>query len=984
MEMKEIQKLLEDTDRSLIEVYFDLQREFEIKYGPNTVVIIEVGSFYEVYGVDNEELKIGKPKEIAEILNLQLTRKNKNIAENTIKNPLLAGFPTATFDRYIMRLIQENKYTIVLVRQSGIPPKIHRFVERIISPGVNFDYTENHKDHFLVSLLVDQSSGLYSIGYAAIDVTTGKTFLQEIHSTKDDTNFALDEIFRLLKAYPTSEVLFTSLGSHVDEYQVRQYLELIGSDVKVNTKHLSVMYQNELFKKTYTIKSFLSPIEFLDLEKNPLTSEALAVLIEFIIDHDYQVIQKLEKPTILSNAASLYLGNNPLEQLNILSPNAEDLSITKLIDHTVTSMGKRLLRERLYNPITSVDELIERYNFSDSLKPQYLKIDSDLSSVYDLERIVRRIQLGRLHPFEINFLIDTLSSADRILVHVGSVEQQKIIKNFLEEKNKLQHCLESLSHVFDLDQTSRVTYQNISTSIFHFGHDKSLDELIKKRQCLEEKLDTIRLKILEILENHTGKKEGDYVEIKQMDKEGHHITLTRSRYALIEQELKTAFVSLDGVVYAFSDFSFKTQTTCVKITAPIIDEISEQIIFLQSKIIATTKDLYACALQKIETEFYPVLVHTARFLAQVDVALSNIKASIKLNLVRPEIVQTLGDESFLEITDLRHLLVEAREENGIYVPNDIFLGKKEYATNDSLFTEMVEKNINGVLLYGINSSGKSSFMKSVGVAVILAQSGFYVPAKQMRFSLFTEIFTRILAKDNFEKGLSSFGVEMMELKNIFNRCSPRSLILGDEISHGTETLSALAIVSATIEHLTHKQAFFLFTTHLHQLSNLSRIEKIKSVVSVHLSVSYDAKEDILRFERKLQEGSGSSIYGLEFAESLHIDKEFMKRAQTIRKELAKDYEELELLTKKQKSKYHKDLFLTACAICKGMVEDTHHIAPQEIADEKGNIGHFHKNHKYNLLPLCKDCHNKVHEGTLMIRGFVMTSEGLKIDFDEKI
>jgi DNA mismatch repair protein MutS len=274
-------------------------------------------------------------------------------------------------------------------------------------------------------------------------------------------------------------------------------------------------------------------------------------------------------------------------------------------------------------------------------------------------------------------------------------------------------------------------------------------------------------------------------------------------------------------------------------------------------------------------------------------------------------------------------------------------------------------------------------MKSIGVAVMLAQSGFFVPATSMRFSVFSEVFTRILAQDNFEKGLSSFAVEMMELKNIFNRCSTKSLILGDEISHGTETLSALSIVSATIEHLVEKGTLFIFTTHLHQLCNLGRIQRLKEVVSVHLEVSYDAAQDKLLFERKLQAGSGSSIYGLEFAQSLHIDPEFMKRAQTIRKELAKDYEELELLTKKQRSKYHKELYLTSCAICKGIVEDTHHIRPQETADADGNIGHFHKNHKYNLLPLCKDCHNKVHDAKLLIRGFIMTSQGLEVDFEEK-
>ncbi len=983
MDTVKIEKLLEDKERSLIEIYFDLQTEFEQKYGPNTVVVIEVGSFFEVYGVESDEIKIGKPKEIAEILNLQLTRRNKQFPENSLKNPLLAGFPVATFDRYISRLIQENKYTIVLVRQAGLPPQITRYIERIISPGVNFDYSLGHDNNFITSLLVDESNNLYSVGYSALDVTTGKTYVEEIYSTKEDPNFALDEVFRLLRSYPTNEILLTLSGQNVDEYKVRQYLELFESNVKINNKRLKISYQNELLKRTYTIKSFLTAIEFLDLEKKAYASESLACLIDFIIDHDAEIIQKLEKPVILSNENYLYLGNNPLEQLNIIGSDHKELCIASYIDHTVTSIGARLLRERLSNPITNAAEIEQRYNLSDILGEVHLSIEQELRHVYDLERIIRRIQLGRLHPFEINFLYESLKSADRILESLAHLKNHGVIENFLQEKNSLQDCLAFLEKIFNFEQTGRVALQAIETSIFQAGFHAELDELMSKRASLEGNLEVLRTKILEVLESEIGKKERDFVEIRQLDKEGHYITLTRSRFALIEEKLKTTFVSIDGVVYAFSDFSFKTQTTNVKITAPVIDRISQEIVVLQGKIVALTKKLYSEELQKMEEKFLSLFLNTSAFLSKVDVAVSNIKASIKLNLVRPEIVDVETEEHFLEISDLRHLLVEAREENGIYVPNDVFLGHKKFAQKESIFTQITKENIQGVLLYGINSSGKSSYMKSIGVAVILAQSGFYVPAQSMRFSLFSEIFTRILAQDNFEKGLSSFAVEMMELKNIFNRCTQKSLILGDEISHGTETLSALAIVSATIEHLVLKNSFFLFTTHLHQLCNLERIQNIKEVLSLHLEVHYEAEQDKLVFERKLQAGSGSSIYGLEFAQSLHIDKEFMKRAQTIRKELAQDYEELELLTKKQKSKYHKELYLSSCAICKKMVEDTHHIAPQEIADADGNIGHFHKNHKYNLLPLCKDCHHKVHEGKLIIRGFVMTSNGLEIDFEEK-
>ena len=131
--------ILNSKDRLLTEVYFDLQRRFEEKYGSDTVVFMEIGTFYEVYEVNNDDMQVGKAKEMAELLNIQLTKKNKNIPENSIKNPFLAGVPSVSFERYLNRLIQEQRYTIIVVRQKGVPPKLSRYIGQIISPGTNFD-----------------------------------------------------------------------------------------------------------------------------------------------------------------------------------------------------------------------------------------------------------------------------------------------------------------------------------------------------------------------------------------------------------------------------------------------------------------------------------------------------------------------------------------------------------------------------------------------------------------------------------------------------------------------------------------------------------------------------------------------------------------------------------------------------------------------------------------------------------------------------
>jgi DNA mismatch repair protein MutS len=265
----------------------------------------------------------------------------------------------------------------------------------------------------------------------------------------------------------------------------------------------------------------------------------------------------------------------------------------------------------------------------------------------------------------------------------------------------------------------------------------------------------------------------------------------------------------------------------------------------------------------------------------------------------------------------------------------------------------------------------------------MAQSGFFVSAAVMKFSIFDSLFTRIVSKDNLAKGLSTFAVEMLEMKNIFNRSTVRSLVLGDEISQGTETESALAIVSSAILKLISLKSTFIFATHLHQLGSIPQLQNLKHLIFLHLGIKYDESNDTLIYNRILQLGRGDSLYGLEFAKSLHMDREFLQMAQTIRESLDYSGSEIKKLRRQKSSKYNKELFLAKCALCDANVEDVHHIAEQREANANGYIDHYHKNHKYNLIPLCKKHHTMVHEGKINISGFVMTSEGLKLHYEIK-
>lgn len=973
-------KILTSKGKLLTETYFELQQYFESKYGENALVLMEIGTFFEIYEVNNDELKIGKAKEIAELLNIQLTRKNKSIVENSVKNPLLAGVPSVSIERYLARLISTQKYTIIMVKQKGIMPNVQRYVSNIISPGTNFEYQTKAIENNLVSIVIDENQSVFSAGYAAIDITTGKTLVHEIHSSRDDKTYALDELFNLLQTYNTSEIIITLYNKSIDSEWLHSYLELGQFSTSYNTKQHKIIYQNELLKRVYQINSFLSPIEYLNLERHPYTTEALSILIEFIIEHDEAIIEKMNRPQILGENRYLYLGNNALEQLGVISRNKSDVTLLDLIDKTSTAFGKRLLRERLLAPITDQALLKARYDLSEKLMSRSEQYDTHLKNIYDLERITRRIKLQKLHPVELTYIMMSLKAIAQLLQDAQE-DNVTVEGNLLTEVDEFIAYLEQ---IFDLHICAKFKIDQINDNIFKDGVYPAIDSLLEKQGVELAKLEQVTTHINQLFDKDKliNNKNG-YADIGYLESEGYSVNLTKNRFMMIEKSLKESFVTIDEQHYFFKDFHYKHLKNSVKINASLFEKITQNYENNQVKLVSLVKERYLQTLLALENRFSHLLDDLIRFIANIDVATSNAKCTKSMNLTRP-ILENQESSSAYEAIGLRHPIIESNEQSGIYVPNDIYLGQGLTTEHQHITLNASDGNqVNGVLLYGINSSGKSSLMKSIGLSVILAQAGFFVPAAKLKLSIYEQLFTRIVSQDNLYKGLSTFSVEMMELKNIFNRATPKSLILGDEISQGTETESGLSIVAGAILKLIELKATFIFATHLHQLKNIEPLQKIDSLIFLHLSVTYDETNDALIYNRELQLGMGSSLYGLEFAKSLHMDKTFLKHAYEIRETLLGKSSELKKLTSQKRSRYNKDLYVTKCALCDENVEDVHHIAEQNLANDAGMIGSINKNHKYNLIPLCKKHHKMIHEGKIHISGFVMTSKGIKLNYQEK-
>lgn len=982
----QVNELLQDKSKLLTVIYFELQKLFEQKYGKNSVVLLEVGTFFETYEVNNEKEKIGKAKEIAELLNIQLTRKNKSIIENSQENPLMAGVPAVSFDKHLQRIIAEQKYTVAIIKQKGVPPSISRYLDAIISPGTNFDFVIDQDENNITSLVIDKhSSNNYHIGYSAIDVTTGKCYYNEVYGTKEDGGFALDEIFNYMNMHKTSEVIVTFADKTIKTQEVIEYLELSSKTFHISNFRPKIAYQNELFKNVFNIESLLTPIEHLDMERSPLATESLAILIDFVIAHDANIIQKLSLPNRLDVSRYVYLGNNALEQLNIIET-PHNPSLFRLINNTATAMGKRLLKERLTHPIKDDKELARRFNLSLELYDYHAPIESELGNIYDIERLTRRIKLSRLHPFELNYLFDSLVSIGAV---VKFMENYKFFSPPCSSAD-LAIFVQAIEATFDLHICGRFMLKDIDENMINSGINPKIDALLEENIKLKNKLEIFRTHILSFL----NESDENFVSLNRLDKEGFFIGLTKNRYSSIKDDLLKSHLIIDDKLYLFKDFNIKIQTNNVKITNQLTNDISDKYVHNIKKIVEINKIVFKEKIVEFEKRFAPLLEDLVQFIAEIDVTVSNIKTAKKHNFICPKIIKaTTSGTNFIEILDMRHPIIEANEDRGIYVPNDIILGDLSMSDknindnviiNNSHPTNLLDNKMHGILLYGINSSGKSSLMKALGICVILAQAGLFVPARSMRLCLFDSIFTRISGADNIAKGLSSFAVEMLELKNIFNRATKNSLILGDEISHSTETMSGVSIVASAILKLSKLETIFLFATHLHQLSEIEEIAKLKNIIALHLSVMYHDDEDKLIFDRKLKYGSGSSQYGLEFARSLHMDKEFLRIANDIRKRLTDDYAPIERLGHKKQNSYNKDFYMSSCVICGTKVDDIHHIKEQKTADAQGFIGHMNQNHKYNLVALCKKHHKMVHDGTIQIKGFVATSKGLELHYDTKL
>jgi DNA mismatch repair protein MutS len=273
----------------------------------------------------------------------------------------------------------------------------------------------------------------------------------------------------------------------------------------------------------------------------------------------------------------------------------------------------------------------------------------------------------------------------------------------------------------------------------------------------------------------------------------------------------------------------------------------------------------------------------------------------------------------------------------------------------------------------MNASGKSTLMKATGLCVLLAQAGCYVPAKEMTLKPFKAIYTRILNQDNLFAGLSSFAVEMSELRDILRNANEHTLVLGDELCAGTESISAQALVASGIQWLSSKKAKFIFATHLHNLPNVINTEEL-GVDVWHLHVEYDPVSKKLIYDRSLRPGNGSTLYGLEVARAMDLPFEFIEEALKNRHKIMSSTTQENATS----SAWNREIVRHSCEVCKKQITndlEVHHIKERNTAKNGILDDGTHMNDKRNLIVLCTKCHDKTHNEEIEIGETKMTSDG---------
>jgi DNA mismatch repair protein MutS len=967
---------------ALIQEYFKLTAEYQLKYGQETILLMQVGSFMEMYGPGT------KINEVSKICGLNISYKNGESGGTT-----MAGFKENFIDKYIVK-IQEAGYTAVVYTQNPDNPS-DRTLFCIVSPGTFF-YTEPQAEQITNNIMSVWISTIYSrmqkkmmcyVGVANVDIYTGNTqlFQYETEYTPNSPP-VFDQLERIVSIYQPLETILISNLAESYLTSVIQYsginskkIHMIDEESPQSQNCSKQIYQREIYTKFYGEEN----IEILmsDIYHNNMASQSLCYLLNFIHQHNPSLLNKIKIPVFDSNFCNrLVLANHSLKQLNIIDDGSfkgKQSSLVKLLNECSTPMGKRKFESQLLTPITDKEELSEKYDLIDHLNTNYsveflMDIAGRLSPICDITKCIRQIHMHSISP---KVLFSLHQSVISICEVYEMVKTDNILFQVNEEEPPLQVAIDTLrlnlEQYLNLELCKDITViKGFDVNFFRYGLYPQLDVLVDKLEMYKRKIEFFQSIFNEVLESTEAKKgakqaakaaKTEFVKLEMSDKSPPTLCCTQKRFDLLKSKFpvkNTNATQYNLPQYKYGVLVSREALSCIKSKSSNVVIHHEELSNLCDEYFETNEEIkrmvgvlyfeYMGKLESIHTD----LEQIERFITDIDLGCCKSLISRKYNYCRPHICEE-EPKAFVRATDLRHPIIELLQENEEFVPNDVVIGTD---------------NQDGILLYGVNMAGKTSLIRALGMSVIMAQAGLFVPATSFEYKPYKYIFTRIIGNDNLFKGLSTFAVEMVELKTILSMSDKDSMVLGDEVCSGTETVSACSIFVSAIQQLMEKGSSYVFATHLHEIVDFEEIIEMRTrTLSLkHMDVRYDSTRGSLIYNRKLLEGSGSKMYGLEVCKSLHMPDRFLEGANQIRLKYFSTIENDSLLEQRVSS-YNPKKIVGLCEKCKSKQgTEVHHIAQQKDSDVFGFVvkdgKRIHKNNLQNLMTVCDKCHKTIHGG----------------------
>ncbi len=819
----------------MMQRYLETKEEYK-----DCILFYRLGDFYEMFFDDA----------ITASRELELTLTGKDCGQE--ERAPMCGIPHHAAEIYISRLIAKG-YKVAICEQLEDPKKtkgiVKRGVIRVVTPGtlVESNMLEERKNNYIMSIF---KTGIY-YGISVCDISTGEFYSAEI---KDNYNFPmlLDEIAR----YTPSELVINSMMADCQEEinKIKERFENI-----YITRFQDKFFTSELNNinlRFNIVDSNGRKIE--DLAERTLVVSSINALIEYIEETQKTSLDHINKITVYTLSKYMALDINARRNLEItekMRDKSKKGTLLWVLDKTSTSMGGRLLRRWLNDPLVDVQEINKRLNAVKELKDNIIlrgDIIENLKKVYDIERLTGKMAYGNANARDMITLKNSLYKLPAVKEILKECKSD-LLKDLYEKLDELQdiYALIEKSIVEDPPMTVK------DGGIIKLGYDDEIDKL--KTAQIEGKNWLVQLEAEE--KEKTGIKN---LKIGFNKVFGYYLEVTKSYL----NQVPDRFIRK------------QTLTNAERYITEELKNLENQILGAEEKVVNLEYEAFTEIRGQIAKNVIR-LQTTSEVISTLDVLASFAQVAEDMNYCMPE-VNSYGT---IDIKNGRHPVIEKILGAGSFVENDTYLDREENRL---------------AIITGPNMAGKSTYMRQVALITLMAQVGSFVPAESAKIGVVDKIFTRVGASDDLSMGQSTFMVEMMEVATILKEATKNSLVILDEIGRGTSTYDGLSIAWAVAEFIADKEkcgAKTLFATHYHELTELE--EKLEGVKNYSIAVK-EKGEDII-FLRKIIRGGTDESYGIHVAKLAGVPKVVTTKAN----EILRSLERKNILTGKKQEKQSK-------------------------------------------------------------------------------